>query len=622
MSRATPGRRIPVPDSEDLQRILALPKRDPPGEVELEGLRFAMTAKLSRDNPACTCKAGTCITELNDFQAWALHEAPKAGGLFASAAVGIGKTGAGVLMSMVMPDCKRAVILVKPDLKPQFLRDYEAWSQHFRTPTLAGSRWLKPGSPVLHVVTYSELSNPKNVRALRQLRPDLIISDESQNLANPISARGNRFFSYLEETPECRFVAWTGTPLNDTIKNFAHHLGCALGESSPLPITGTEVTNWASHLDPDLSTTLERSPMGALKALREPDDKPMMCAREGVERRIRFTLGCISTTTPSCDVPLLLTCHPVEVPDAVKAAMKVIDGWQRPDGEEIVDIGSKARCLSEVASGFYYFHRWLGTEDRRVVDRWKLHRADFFREMRYQIALGHPHLDSKLLAERAAARWHDGYTYEGRWYPPETKWCGEDPPEDAKARHAWLDRLRTRGPLQAWDSEMFPAWREVEHTCHPEQGVKWVSDFLVEDAAAWARANVGVVWFRHRAFGSRLGKLLPLYGQGLEASVRIAQERGDRSIAASIRAHGTGKNLQMFSRALVVGCPASGLDWEQLLGRHHRRGQLATQVRFDICFHTPGLWNAFESALEKAEFAQKLLRTPQRLLLAERNFRV
>ena len=55
-----------------------------------------------------------------------------------------------------------------------------------------------------------------------------------------------------------------------------------------------------------------------------------------------------------------------------------------------------------------------------------------------------------------------------------------------------------------------------------------------------------------------------------------------RPIALSIRAHGVGKNLQAWKEQVVLSPPSSGGAWEQLLGRTHRAGQQADEVKVTV----------------------------------------
>jgi hypothetical protein len=152
----------------------------------------------------------------------------------------------------------------------------------------------------------------------------------------------------------------------------------------------------------------------------------------------------------------------------------------------------------------------------------------------------------------------------------------------------------------------------------------WVSDYLAEDAASWAKKNLGIVWYDADAFGERLAKIsgLPKHGGGPDGEERIRAEKGDRSIVASIKAHGTGRDgLQYLYREQLVACPpASGDTWEQLVGRLHREGQTADEVVTHVYRHTEELRAAIDKALEQARYVQGTTRSLQKLLISDVTF--
>lgn len=293
------------------------------------------------------------------------------------------------------------------------------------------------------------------------------------------------------------------------------------------------------------------------------------------------------------------------MPPAVAVAMdELLLTWQRPDGEELVDPMSVHRCAKELAAGFFYRWRWVRGETEQARKKWLDARKEWHKELRERLKLSRPNEDSPLLCAKAAIRWHKGYKHAIRNEKGEVKDHVEIPP-------------RTRnGPLPAWDSETWPKWEEVRDTCQPETEGVWVDEWLAEDAADWARSNVGVVWYEHDVFGRRVAQLAgrPHFGPGAEASARIIAERGDRSVVASIRAHGTGKNLQAFCRNLVANPPSDAATWEQLIGRTHRPGQLSDEVSVWVYRHAAAFIEALERAENLAAYIKETMGSDQKLL--------
>jgi hypothetical protein len=607
--------REPVGTSPDLTRVLNLPRRPRPA---LPPLAYGMTERLRRHNPKCGCdKRRGCITDLNGIQGWGLFEVAAVGGALFPIGVGHGKTGLDVLAAMVLPGCKVAVLLIPPNLRAQFVEvDFPAWAQHFNVPNLAGGKWFVPGRPVLHVVSYSELSNAKSTDLLRQLNPDLIIADEAHNLRNATAARTKRFLRYMNENKTARFCAWSGTLTSRSLKDYAHLAALALRSGSPLPLHPPVVEEWASALDP---SDWPAAP-GALESLCAMGEE----VRSGFRRRLTDTHGVVATEAGSVGCSLVISERkaPPIPPEVVKAIHGVHETWKRPDGEEYFDILQVARCARELSCGFFYRWKYPRGEPREVIEAWFAARKAWHAELREKLKRGREHMDSPALCEAAAARWHYGYTFEGIEYPPEA----------------------TKGPLPAWASTEFLEWQVLRNQVEPESEAVWIDDFLARDCAEWLKGNLGIVWYAHDAFGRRVAELTgaPLYGPNSDpvrnlnptplmlaarakriadgewkedsASNWIGVEQGERSIIATYRAHGTGTNLQYaFSKMLFGNASTSGDQMEQTIGRVHRFGQPADEVTVEIYRHTADVREGFEKARREALYIEETQGLRQKL---------
>lgn len=551
-----------------------------------------MTGRLRRaDGPrACKCaELGRrhCIDRLLPVQAWCLWELSQASGLFAQAGVGSGKTGMDILAPLVVPDCKVAALLVPSPLVEQFKNDYLAWREHFRVPSLilpgADGGWYVTGAPRLHLIPYGKLSREEFTVELDSIAPDLIIADECHKVRNKTAARTVRFLRCFADRPETRFCGWSGTVASKSIIDFGHLAAFALGEGSPLPLDPEVVDQWAAAVDPSDWP----APAGVLKKLCAPGEK----VREALARRIWETPGAVSTPVGAGVAALTLRERTPKVPAKIETLLRDLDRtWMRPDGEELVEALDKARCARELACGFYY--RWIfpdGPAPEDVED-WFAARKAWHRELREALKNPQPHLDSPLLLTRAAQRYH-----------------GEDESE---------------GP--SWESEAWPDWRDIRDTIRHETEAVWVDDYLVRDAAAWAKANRGIVWYAYEAFGRAVAEAsgLPLHGGGPGADARLRAEKGDRSIIASIRSHGEGRDgLQhLFCAQLVANPPASADAWEQLLGRLDRVGQQADEVVTVVYRQTVEMAEDLDRALDLAKFVEDVTTSTQKLRAANVEF--
>lgn len=622
----------PVGDSEDLRRILALPRRPKPsdGEIsawaaELKSL-FGLVVKPKPDgSPGCECRSRfnrPCCDQLKPVQAWALAEGATVGGILGPIGVGHGKTLLDLLMPMVVHKAfglKTTLLLLPPNLKRQFLDvDWHYYGQHWQLPNRTGrdgGRWLVPGRPTLHVVAFSELSGSRATDLLQRLQPDCVVVDEAHSVRNRNAARTKRFLRYFQKPPahvgvngKPLLFCWSGTLTSRSIRDYAHLSDHSLGQGSPVPRHWAALEQWASALDPSESP----APPGRLAELGLP-------LRDGFQRRLVESAGVISSgDTASCQASLVISERSLPsrkdaingVPLVVTEALKALEAtWQRPDGEELVDALTKARTARELSCGFYYRWRWPRGEPVAVIEEWLRVRKEWHKELREKLKKGGAHMDSPLLVTKAAIRWEEGY------------WHVERDRNDVELRRVRVEPRTRGGPLPTWQSEWWSRWREVRETAKPETEAVWLSDFLVEDSLAWLAEGPGLLWYEFDGFARRLHQRsrernlrVVLAGPGDDGNARVLALDGSEPVVASIRAHGTGKNLQQFARNLVANPPSDGATWEQLIGRTFRQGQAADEVTFDVYQHTEAFRSAVSRARDLSEYIEGTFGTNQKLV--------
>ncbi len=525
---------------------------------------------------------------LRPLQSAALLEAERANGFVGAMTVGAGKT----LTSLLLPYAlrsKSAVILIPPRLRSQLCET--------DIPTI--SRELRLPLDVIHVVTYYELSHVTTEDVLEKWAPDLIIADEAHRLANRKSSRTIRFLRYFKERPGTRLAILSGSLMNRSIREMQHLIELALRKNSPIPRRYRELIEWAQALDVDVENpTSAGALLDLISDLPEGDEALSIAlgdeegerklARRAFQVRFNETPGIIVTTGGDCDASLYLFERKPVVPEVVLQAIRDLLATWEIDGEELEDHLAMSRYLRQLSAGFRY--RWIwpgGVPDREWLDA----RSDWHREARdYIHSRARPGMDSeKLLASAAAS---------GRW--ASTTWS---------------------------------AWARVKHRYkpHPPRETVWISDFLVRDAIAWAKRVVvpespeesrtnGIVWYAHKALGERIARDggLPLYGERCKVEPETARPETEPFIVCSARAHGEGKNLQHYNRAYVPTPGASGLAWEQLIGREHRSMQKADEVVLDVCLHTHALRSSFDQAIKDATWQFETRKQTQKLLLARR----
>ncbi len=565
----------PVGWSSDLGRVIELPRRDLTTaytQVDVD----ALENRLRKTGPCVCVQLGrACPLHFRPMQARALLELPRAEGGIVAAGVGHGKTLVDVETPMVMPGCRTAVLFVPASLRAQLIDlDIPYYGAHWHLPHIAGTSWrFGDDRPTLHILTYSQISRPEFADTLRRINPDLIICDEAHNFKALTSARTIRFLRYLDEFPATRLVVLSGTVASRSVRDFAHLAERALKKASPLPLNRNTVNEWASALDVG-----EAAEPGMLLKLCKDGEN----AREGFRRRRNDTLGVIWTDEASTDAGLVIRAvSPGKIPDELLTHLKNARKGTRPDGEILVEAVQVAACARQLACGF--FHKWIypRNEPAELRLEWFARRQEFNRELREKLKYPREGEDSPGLLVDAAIRATQGY----------------------------------EGPLPVWDAYTWPAWAEIMNEVQPQTESVWVDDFVAKSAAEWAKKAPGIVWVEFPVLGREIAKVagLPWYGRGPVARDAIVREDGSRSIIASIDAHSDGRNLQMFSRNLLVTPMSDGAQTEQLSGRSHRAGQKAEEVSLEIYQHTAEYRTAFAKAREYARFIFETDGAPQRL---------
>lgn len=645
----------------DFERVLSLPRRsvidcdrreDGSYGVDAQALCEYVTdlyALPPRTN--CKCKElgyPKCITRLNPAQAWALREVRKQEGGVGLLGTGSGKTMLSILVALAVRDCKVAVLLAKPDQRIHYWNAYQRLREHFRVPSFTFDRIEdgygaivkslpgQPAVPALHFVPYTLLQNQKSTVLLERMAPDLIICDEAHSVSSLDSTRTNRLRLYLNNHPNIRFCAWSGTLIKKSIKDQAHLMAWALGLGSPMPIDPDDVAAWAQVIDkgyePDTETVTAQK---IYKVFDTGHRGPFVNSgiQEGFGQWVLETPGVISTRETSADCSLVIhERKKVELPAEVKKALRdVRELMKRPDGEELTEATEIVETARDIANGFYHYWAFPGIpcecEPGVMLDEmrckhcqfileWYRRRAAWNGEMRARRARFEPYLDSMANVDDAARRAHHGCD------------CGyvaakKEIPIGDVARH--IDpRSGEMCPLPMWNSGTWALWQEIADQVAYEPRVKWISDFFARDAAEWAREHKGIVWTQSTEFGQKVAELAGInyHEGGDDAEQRILSEKGDRSIVASVKAHGTGRDgLQhRFFKQYFCEPIASGDLTQQVLGRLARPGQEADTVESWVARHSSEVRDAFANAMREAQFIESLKLNKQFLLAADITF--
>lgn len=517
---------------------------------------WAQASALVRSLTARLRRKGGTMT-LRPAQALALAELADSGKLFAPIGAGAGKTLL-TQLSAVVARASRVVVLLPVGLRAQWLRDLEHNARH----------WTIDPS-VFTVVPYSELSTKRGADAIERAAPSLIVADEAHNLRHATSARTKRVARYLDEHPSCGFIPLSGTLTARSIRDYAHLAKWALGEGSPLPVWPRTLAEWAEALDEGVDPSARRAP-GILSRWQRQGET----VREAYRARVVESPGVIATSESALGTGLELYSVEFSCPLITAALARArVDSYGDP-----LEL---ARLQRELACGFRYSFAW---PDNKPDMAWLTARAAWHGAVaEFLERWAHAGLDSPGLVADACARAADGL---GAWPSPAT-------------RAAWAD----------WSSERFKR--------APPRRTTHVSAECAEFVSRWVAALDGapaLVWVEHEAAGRAIAARLGCewFGEGADPGALEAP----RTLVASIKAHGTGRNLQAWADNLVVSPPASGAVWEQLLARTHRPGQLADTVRVSVAQAFAWQRTAFARAQRDARYIEETTGQVQKLGLA------
>jgi len=562
---------VEVFNDAELRRIVALPRRP----------QVWPTAKVEEAQNLLTraFKTPQGTRRLKPLQARALVELHDSGGLVGLLAPGAGKTDVTALIPRVT-GCVRMLLMVPAALVEKTLDDYRMLRGHWDFPLALKAKdptHVPPGQPVIRILSYESLSRANYATFIDEFDPDCIVCDEAHFLQTLQSGRSKRVFRFIRTKRRkagfgsVRFIPLTGTPWSTSLKQVAHILEAALGAGSPLPCEYQSLEQWSLAVDRKVKPKLRLEP-GALLRLSPSMSSEVDDVRRAVRDRILDSAGIVASKEVDCGIPLILQHRPIAVPAEVRTAMATLlstgvlpSGERSPGG--LVEWSQRV----QIANGFAYYY------DPPPPAAWRNAKSAWYGFVSTVIKQGK--LDTPFQV----------------WLAVEAGKFGNVPE--------------------------FHAWNDIKDTFKPNSKPRWLSDYLVRDAEKWAVETGGIVWVSHSTAHTDepdddvLGGMfrdIPYFGGGDE---RIKKHRGP--CAASIRAHGTGKNLTQWDQALIMGFPSGGKTLEQLIARHHREGQTSEVVTFNFYAHSLENLNAIESCLADAAFIQQTSDMDQRILGAQ-----
>lgn len=395
---------------------------------------------------------------------------------------------------------------------------------------------------------------------LESLDPELLILDEAHMFSGPDSGRRKRLIRFMRKRrPKPILCVLSGTLHRRSFDSWWHLQQMALPpQLQPLPYRYHEVQDWCDALGakPDYPR-----PVGDLARFGpEP--------RKGYAQILRRVPGVIISDgegAASCKAELHLRLLRARCPAILSAIATMQRTWCTPDGTAFSEALDLARHTRTLASGFYSV--W----DPQPPDWWLQPRQEYHRFIR--TVLGH-----------------------SRKY---------DTPSQVEEAYPQQHEIR--------------AWRAIEHQFRPNPVPRWIDHTPLHVALAWAEAKGGLVWTAHGEVGRTLDAAgLPYFSSlGLDARGNsIREHKGPACV--SLKAVGTGFNLQRYDCNLFLSVLSTGDGMQQVLGRTHRQHQISPVVTADVLALHAIVEQDLDQATKDAIEAEETTGQKQKLTQAKR----
>lgn len=656
-----------VGDSADLRRITGLPRRTWTRE-DAEVFADKMTALL---------KKPWGKMRLRPVQAIGLFELAHYGGLFGPLRVGAGKTLLSLLSATVLQSHKktgyRPLLLVPAGLLEKTERDWRMLIEHWYVPEV-----LK----IMSYEALGRAKQAEALQDYKPDLVILDECHRVRNTKAACTRRVARYFRELPKIDlshkHVYCAAFSGTVTKRSLHDYSHILGwCFSPDRRPIPLHFQEMFDWADALD----NVKENIDPGELRLLCNEEENaiwesnPTLAARQAFRRRLVETPGIVATDESPIDASLSIQAlrpAPSEIRDSAFATLR--SQCETPDGWALADLLEKWRHAREIALGFFYVRvdakclealeraravlqgqPQLATEEvidvvfatgiqragREVVTAAEAHERLALRRGRKQrrAIFTHALTDPTTLPEKCRDVFREFcdlmqllFAPPAWWLNPRKEWAKF---VREKLKHSrtldsefqvrkWVAALEGKSKDEREAKEKLAEWEEVQKQFAPETFPCWLDDSVLHFIESWARSHRGIVWVEHRCVGERLSKDFGLRyysNQGRDAHGNFIDDHAeDCSLVASIASNKEGRNLQRWCDNLIVSPPTTGAAWEQLLGRTHRDGQEADEVTVDLLVSCIEHYQQFQKALKDADYIQTTLGSPQKLLLAGRDF--
>lgn len=648
--------RLFVPRTPELERVLALPRRDwTIGGEDLarratDALRTAVNCRAcggSREHVR-GCELRRIPLSLRVPQAVALVEAALYQGALLPIGVGKGKTLIMFLLAYVL-ESTRPMLVLQAGLISKAERNWRDLSVYWMIPN-----WIK-------LISYEVLGRVSAKEELDRFSPDFMGFDEVHKLKSPKAAVTIRVRTHIEhhryhEKPHpktCRLceahvpplaliargqrnrlrvVGASGTITTKSLKDFAQIAHWCVPEHYPLPLHGNtpsyvELERWRLALDANVNP-ISRIEPGALLNMcdHRENDAPdsTTAARKGYARRLRETPGIVVTTDDTVKASLQISALEAPKSAAIDDAFDRLRGdSKRADSRIVITAQGEVEIPGDSA-----YSGW------KLPDGWALVDGVEVYQYALQLNLGFFYLNVDAAGNRPPAHWLEARRLWGAFVRQTIKLGKYDSDLDV-ANHAHQFNVTVDDMLKSTtdnpDAEhedrtigrrhVYDHWRMTRDSFKKSRRAIWICDSVLKACKAWLDSHPrGILWTEHIAFGERLSEYSgrPYFGQEGRDANGVLIDDGNGPIIASLGANKTGRDLQFkWSDNLFLTAMGDAAECEQAFARTHRDGQDEDTVTVQLWTGCIEHVNAFENAVRLARYIEDIGTQPQKLNFAD-----
>ena len=623
----------------EISRICALPIVEPLANDEIDAINGLHV------KPEAAAEG----FRLQRVQAEAIHVYSEVGSVFAPIEVGGGKT-------LICLRCigiafesgaNRVALFVPSQVYNQLVNHDIGWARQ-RVPlgctfflmggkTPARRRELAGGRRGCWIIPYSLLSRPDTSDLLDMIRPEHMIFDEAHALKNRDSARTKRIWNHwMRHRPRCSFTS--GTMTAKSLRDYAHLLTMCLGQGAPVPAAANVVQEWAATLDSEQAQA-QAQPMFQSKGTQRTSAGPLRPLinwsnlhfpktqlpfdtqgfRMAFQNRLLTTPGVVSSPADALGVSIYIENRKADQMAHEGGALlleitrRLVEAWVTPSGDELEHAMQVWGWQNQLTAGIYYAQVW--PDAGHVATKRGLHVDE---------------------AERLMLRSKDHHKALQEYHRELRSWF---------SHHGWKAGLDTpmlvgadmaRHGAKNVGAHLFDSWShknslDFEGRVDRESVPTRVCPFKIIEAIEWSvdqGEEGGIVWFYHNELGEWALELFQAAGlpvvycpAGNAANAFLTDEgAADRCkgkiILASMKAHGTGKNLQFMRNQCFMQLPITELDFEQNIGRTHRKGQIADEVVISTMISNDFDQMALAAILNDALYVRETFNSPRKVLVA------